>query len=222
MPYTELTQRVITGAPATPEELSELLQAPASQTFSIIDAASSLRYRFFQATITTLESTASDDSVGLLDIAPDLTPEDMTTDIARFSGHTGTLIIDFPALECHRPLPAMTALRVIAATRFAAPRATIIVGEGRARTLNSLQALALHTANGLVLSDRDEENGRARLAETQMLSDGNFKVLGSENTDLVAEQEEYMRAQGFEIPAPAESTGGCGGSCGCGSGGCGA
>lgn len=225
MPYSELTQRVIAQEPATRDEIIDLLSPPTAQTFAIVNAASSLRYRFFQSTVSALPlpGTREYHAEGrVLEIAPDLETEDIAADIAAIAGATGTVTVDFPELEGHRPLPAMTALRVIAAARIAAPRATIILGDGRVHTLNSLQPLALHVANGLTLAGRDEAEGRPLLADLQTLANGNFKILGADHQDLVAEHETYMREQGYEVPAFEETAGGCGGSCGCGAGGCGA
>lgn len=221
MPYTELIQRVADETPATLQEISSLLAEPTAQTFAIVDAASSLRYRFFQNKVTALATGEATGEKTVLEIAPDLNSDDIAADIARSAGATGTLEIDFLAMEGYRPLPAMTALRIIAVARIAAPEATLLLGEGRAQTLNSLQALALHVANGVVLADRDDSSGLALLADLQILSDGNFKVLGAEDRDLVAEHEAYMREAGYEVPL-AETSSGCGGSCACGSGGCGA
>ena len=55
-----------------------------------------------------------------------------------------------------------------------------------------------------------------------MITDGRFKVLGAENRDLLAEHKEFMDAHGFALPEVAPTSGGCGGNCACGSGGCGA
>ena len=49
--FTELAERVITAEPATRDELEQMLTAPEAQTFTMVDAASSLRYRFFQNTV---------------------------------------------------------------------------------------------------------------------------------------------------------------------------
>ncbi|MEU4207779.1 hypothetical protein [Rothia terrae] len=222
--FTELAERVITAEPATRDELEQMLTAPEAQTFTMVDAASSLRYRFFQNTVKlgNLYSNGSGFEGKVLEIAPDLTNEDIAADIAQIAGTKDTITVDFLQLEGHNSLPAMRALRILAATRVAAPRATLVVGEGRADTLQSLQPLALHIANALVLADREAENGTLVLADLTMITDGRFKVLGAENRDLLAEHKEFMDAHGFALPEVAPTSGGCGGNCACGSGGCGA
>lgn len=224
MSFTELAERVTVAEPATREELEGMLTAPEAQTFSMVDAASSLRYRFFQNTVKlgNLEGSSAGFEGKVLEIAPDLTNEDIAADIAQIAGTKDAITVDFLQLEGHDSVAAMRALRILAATRMAAPRATIVVGEGRADTLRSLQPLALHLANALNLADRSAENGALVLADLTMIADGRFKVLGAENRDLLTEHKEFMKAQGFDLPDVKPTSGGCGGNCACGSGGCGA
>ncbi|GAB2685953.1 biotin synthase BioB [Saccharopolyspora gloriosae] len=79
-------------------------------------------------------------------------------------------------------------LLILAMARFVCPDKEIRIAGGREVHLRSLQSIALHVANSIFLGDYLTSEGQAAEADLEMIRDGGFVVLGSEQ-DLAQRAE---------------------------------
>lgn len=227
--FSDLTRRVRAGQSTTAEDIADVLTASAAATFALMEFAAELRQQHFGTlmTVTNLLGAPAETKAGVrLEITAPLDPATLVPLLIDEDDTTEALELDFVAGEA--TLLPMEALRVIAAARIAAPARSLHLGSSREVTLRSLQPLAVGAIDSLVLNDSLEEP-RLVFEDLKLIVGAGLTIEGAGDRDLVAEYVDYLSQHGVADAetyaqvalAGSDSTGGCGGNCACGSGGCG-
>ncbi|GAA3360499.1 biotin synthase BioB [Saccharopolyspora gregorii] len=86
-------------------------------------------------------------------------------------------------------------LLVLAMARFVCPDREIRIAGGRELHLRSVQSIALHLANSIFLGDYLTSEGQEAERDLELIRDGGFVVLGSEQ-DLAQRAEPAIRRRG--------------------------
>lgn len=227
--FSDLTRRVRAGQNATAEDIADVLTASPAATFALMEFAAELRQKHFGAlvTVTNLLGAPAEAKAGVrLEVTAPLDPATLVPLLAGESETSQRLELHFVAGEA--TLLPMEALRMIAAARIAAPARSLHLGPSREGTLRSLQPLAVGAVDSLVLNDSLDEP-RLVFEDLKLIVGAGLTIEGAAERDLVAEYVDYLGQHGVTDAeayaqvalAGADSAGGCGGNCACGSGGCG-
>lgn len=247
--FAELTQKLRAGGTATEQDLQDIISAGPGATFALVEFAAELRRMYFRNTVevVNLIDAAGNEPAELpsekhtINVGGAEEFEDLASSIFTLaqSDDAQRVTVNFlvPTAEVEAPnaaaLTPMHCLRLLAAARIAAPAKSLRVGTGRDLHLRSLQSLALHVVDSLYLSDFRVSEPRSVFEDLKLLQSAGLDVLGARGRNLPAEYVEYLKAQGVD-DAQTEAdavmvedenlpmaSGGCGGNCACGSGGCG-
>lgn len=227
--FSDLTRRIRAGQNATTEDIAAVLTASPAATFALMEFAAELRQKHFGAlvTVTNLLGTPAEAKAGVrLEITAPLDPARLLPLLVNEGETVKALELHFVTEDA--ALLPMEALRVIAAARIAAPARSLHLGLSREVTLRSLQPLAVGAIDSLVLNDSLDEP-RLVFEDLKLIVGAGLTIEGAGERDLVAEYVDYLSQNGIadaETYAQialngADSAGGCGGNCACGSGGCG-
>lgn len=245
--FAELTQKMRAGEPATKQDILDVVTAGPGATFALIEFAAEFRRKFFRNTVEVVnlidaqgnEPAELPTETHAINVGAGESNEELAQQIFALAHNddaprvTVNFLVPGEGIEAPgaSSLTPMQCLRVLAAVRLAAPAKSLRVGSGRDLHLRSLQALAMHVIDSLYLRDFRVSEPPAVFEDLKLLSGAGLVVLGAENRDLAADYVAYLRAQGVDDAQgyadvilaeenPADG-GGCGGNCGCGSGGCG-
>ncbi|MFW0181885.1 hypothetical protein ACN082_00040 [Rothia sp. CCM 9417] len=227
--FSDLTRRVRAGQKVTAEDISDVLTASAAATFALMEFAAELRQQHFGTlmTVTNLPGVAADVKAGVrLEITAPLDPTTLVALLIDEGETRKALELDFVAGDS--ALLPMEALRIIAAARIANPARSLHLGSSREATLRSLQPLAVGAIDSLALNDSLEEP-RLVFEDLKLIVGAGLTIEGAGERDLVAEYVDYLSQHGVAgaetyaqiALSGSDKTGGCGGNCACGSGGCG-
>lgn len=225
--FTELTTTLRAGHPITPQNIHDILTASAAATFALAELAADHRRTHYSTTLTLTNHPTPATPSTLLEITSPLDPNDLTTTIADLTADPTTAIaVDF--ISTPAPITPMQALRVLAALRLASPATSLHLGPSRHTTLKSLQPLALHIINSLTLLTYPHHNAATIFEDLKLIRDTGLTTSGTTITDLTQHYIQDLTNHGIPnapdlanaILTPPAPTGGCGGNCACGSGGC--
>lgn len=227
--FSDLTRRLRAGENATADDIAGVLSASPAATFALMEFAAELRQQHFGSliTVTNLIKSPATEPAGLsIEVGAPLDIPALIPSLIDDGDTPVRLELDF--VQGESALLPMEALRVIAAARIAAPTRSLHLGSSREITLRSLQPLAVGAIDSLMLNDSPDEP-RLIFEDLKLIVGAGLAIVGAGDRNLVAEYTEYLRQQGVvdadayaQIAlAGAESAGGCGGNCACGSGGCG-
>lgn len=227
--FSDLTRRIREGQGATAEDIAGVLAASPAATFALMEFAAELRQKHFGLliTVTNLLGAPAEVKAGApVEITAPLSAEVLVPLLIDTGEKAEALELNFVAGDAS--LLPMEALRVIAAARIANPARSLHLGLGREEVLRSLQPLALGAIDSLVLSESLDEP-RLIFEDLKLIVGAGLTIEGAGERDLVREYVEHLGRCGVvdaEAYAQvalngASSSGGCGGNCACGSGGCG-
>lgn len=243
--FAELSKKARAGERLDQTDINDIVTAGPGATFALVELAAEFRRAHFRNSLEIVnliqdgaEPTSLTDAGTEIAVGSGETPEQLAEQIASVAASdTQRVTFNFlvPTDEVEAPgaaaLTPMYCLRLLAAARLAAPEKSLRVATGRDVHLRSLQALALHVIDSMFISDFRVSEPRLVFEDLKLIRAGGLAVNGAENRDLAEEYVTYLSANGVEDAAgyatviladeePGES-GGCGGGCACGSGGCG-
>lgn len=236
--FAELSKKVRSGTRLDLADMTDIVTASPGATFALAELAAEFRRAHFRKSMEVVnlidegeEPTNPTLPGQVLEVGAGKSPEEVAEQLAQLAaseGHRMTLRFvqgDSPALT------PMYCLRLLAALRLAAPEKSLRVAEGRVEYLRSLQPLALQIIDSMHLSDYRLVDPRLVFEDLKLLQDGGLQVAAAEGRNLAQEYADYLQEGGVAdaqllaqlIVSAGDSllTGGCGGNCACGAGGCG-
>lgn len=243
--FAELTKKARAGERLNQTDINDIVTAGPGATFALVELAAEFRRAHFRNNIEIVnlikdgeEPAVLTDAGSEINVGNGETPEDLAAqifDLAASEAQRITFNFLVPTDEVEAPgaaaLTPMYCLRLLAATRLAAPEKSLRIATGRDVHLRSLQALALHVIDSMYMSDFRVSEPRLVFEDLKLIRSGGLVVEGAEDRDIAEEYVAYLTANGVEdaqgyatvILAEEEpgEEGGCGGGCSCGSGGCG-
>lgn len=101
---------------------------------------------------------------------------------------------DGTPLEDTYTLTPQHCLRILCAVRFLCPDRELRIAGGREMHLRSLQPMALHVANSLFLGDYLTSEGQAAEEDLDMIVDGGFEIVGTDNARQLRDRLKAHRA----------------------------
>lgn len=244
--FAELAKKVRSGSRLDLQDVTDIVNAGPGATFALVELAAEFRRAHFRNSI----EIANLIEGGALPAEPTPNGSEVRVGAGESSDDLAVEIIELAASDAQRitinflvpgndadatgaaSLTPMYCLRLLAAARLAAPEKSLRAGAGRDVHLRSLQALAMHVCDSMLMSDFRVSEPRLVFEDLKLISDAALVVDGAQGRDLAAEYVALMETEGIEdaegyasvILAENElslSGGGCGGNCACGSGGCG-
>ncbi|MDY6051045.1 MAG: hypothetical protein SPI83_01345 [Rothia sp. (in: high G+C Gram-positive bacteria)] len=229
--FSDLATRLRAGENASLGDLHKVLIASPAATFALIELAAELRTEHFGTTLTVtnlLGAPGGQVASAPVEVSAPLDTHALAATLVELAANTSVQRIDLDYVG-QPSLTPMEALRVLAATRLAAPAKSLHLGEGRETTLRSLQPLAVRALDSLVLTV-DPAQPSLVFEDLKLIVGAGLTVAHADDRDLVADYVAYLRNAGVEgadayahsALEGADAGGGCGGNCACGAGGCGA
>ena len=165
----------------------------------------------------------------LVEVSAPINADELTETIMGIASDSEVQRTTVEFMQGLAPHLPMEALRVLAAFRLASPVKSLRLGASRASTLRSLQPLAVHIIDSMLLSEFSTDQPQAIFEDLKLIRDAGVVVDGSAGRDLVSEYVSDLEGRGIAHAAELaelvtntadQSRGGCGGNCACGSGGC--
>ncbi|WFP15664.1 biotin synthase BioB [Citricoccus muralis] len=101
---------------------------------------------------------------------------------------------DGTPLEGTYTLTPQHCLRILCAVRFLCPDRELRIAGGREMHLRSLQPMSLHVANSLFLGDYLTSEGQAAEEDLDMIVDGGFEIVGTDNARQLRDRLKAYRA----------------------------
>ncbi|MDY3048309.1 MAG: hypothetical protein SOR40_00820 [Rothia sp. (in: high G+C Gram-positive bacteria)] len=228
--FSDLAQQVRSGQPLSSSDFYDLLTASPAATFALADLAAEIRTAHFGSYLTAGNLPGAEEGSGpatFLDLST-YDPQKLADQLAHLAtdpaAEPGQLGILWGPEAQWTP---MEALRVLLTLRLALPQQSLHLGAEREKIFRSLQPLALRVIDSLELAYQPAEP-QLIFEDLKLIVGAGLTLAGAENRNLVEEYVQALTDAGVQgAPALAQSllgpegqTGGCGGSCACGSGGC--
>lgn len=231
--FSDFTTKVRAGGNATAEDVHGILTASPAATFALVEFAAEQRRLFFQNSLEVsnllgAENMAKPASV-LVEVSAPINADELTETIMgiAFDPDVQRTTLEFVQGQgSHLP---MEALRMLAAFRLASPVKSLRLGSSRASALRSLQPLAIHMIDSMLLSEFSADQPQAIFEDLKLIRDAGVVMEGSAGRDLVSDYVSHLEMRGVSnaaeiaalvTDAANQVRGGCGGNCACGSGGC--
>lgn len=244
--FSELKARVSHKEHLTINDVVDILSSGPGAKFALVELAAQQRTEFFGREITianllgaaplsdipqvvvTVADAEDDQTLArkLMDAAEEL--ESLT------HGQSGQLVLDFLPVhkvsDAAQALSPMRAVGVLIALRLLIGSHSLFLRQQRVQRLQSLQSLGLHVIDTLMLEQNQENASLSVFEDFVSIRNARLEISGVQGRDIVEEYISFFESQGdSDARSYAEvllgdqesSGGGCGGNCGCGSGGCG-
>lgn len=231
--FSDFTTKVRAGGNATAEDIHGILTASPAATFALVEFAAEQRRLFFQNSLEAGNLLGSENMVKpasvLVEINAPINADELTETIMGVASDSEVQRTAVEFVQGQAPHLPMEALRVLAAFRLASPVKSLRLGTSRTSTLRSLQPLAVHMIDSMLLSEFSTDQPQAIFEDLMLIRDAGVVVDGSAGRDLVSEYVADLEGRGIAnaaelaelvINTSDQGRGGCGGNCACGSGGC--
>ncbi|WP_237203792.1 hypothetical protein [Rothia endophytica] len=231
--FSDFTTKVRAGGNATAEDIHGILTASPAATFALVEFAAEQRRLFFQNSLEVSNLLGSENMTKpasvLVEVSAPINADELTETIMGIASDSEVQRTTVEFVQGQAPHLPMEALRVLAAFRLASPVKSLHLGASRASTLRSLQPLAVHIIDSMLLSEFSTDQPQTIFEDLKLIRDAGVVVDGSAGRDLVSEYVSDLEGRGIAHAAELaelvtntadQSRGGCGGNCACGSGGC--
>lgn len=231
--FSDFTTKVRAGGNATAEDIHGILTASPAATFALVEFAAEQRRLFFQNSLEVGNLLGSENMVKpasvLVEINAPINADELTETIMGVASDSEVQRTAVEFVQGQAPHLPMEALRVLAAFRLASPVKSLRLGTSRTSTLRSLQPLAVHMIDSMLLSEFSADQPQAIFEDLKLIRDAGVVVDGSAGRDLVSEYVADLEGRGIAnaaelaelvINTSDQGRGGCGVNCACGSGGC--
>ena len=199
--FSDFTTKVRAGGNATAEDIHGILTASPAATFALVEFAAEQRRLFFQNSLEAGNLLGSENMVKpasvLVEINAPINADELTETIMGVASDSEVQRTAVEFVQGQAPHLPMEALRVLAAFRLASPVKSLRLGTSRTSTLRSLQPLAVHMIDSMLLSEFSADQPQAIFEDLKLIRDAGVVVDGSAGRDLVSEYVADLEGRGI-------------------------
>ena len=199
--FSDFTTKVRAGGNATAEDIHGILTASPAATFALVEFAAEQRRLFFQNSLEVGNLLGSENMVKpasvLVEINAPINADELTETIMGIASDSEVQRTAVEFVQGQAPHLPMEALRVLAAFRLASPVKSLRLGTSRTSTLRSLQPLAVHMIDSMLLSEFSADQPQAIFEDLKLIRDAGVVVDGSAGRDLVSEYVADLEGRGI-------------------------